>query len=127
MGLMDNKYMMIGAAAAGVAVVYLAYKGAGKVVEAAGDVAQAINPLNNQNVINQGFESVYRTLTGSTASPGSDFYDATHGGALDITSDQNFIYKSAAGAVDTAAWGAGQIAELLDPRNLAKQLEDYFK
>lgn len=127
MGLMDNKYMMIGAAAAGLAVVYLAYRGAGKVVEAAGDAAQAVNPFNNQNVINQGFEYLYREFTGSTGNPGSDFYDATHGGALDITSDQNFIYKGAVGAVETAAWGAGQAVELLDPRNIAKQIEDYFK
>lgn len=127
MGLMDNKYMMIGAAAAGVAVVYLAYKGAGKVAGAVGDAAQAINPLNNNNIINQGFVSFYQALTGSTGTPGGDFFDATHGGALDVASDEFVVKKTAGDFAKMNVWAAGQAVELLDPRNIAKEIEEWLK
>jgi hypothetical protein len=124
---MEKKYMLLGAVVAGLVVGYGIYRGAGKAVEVVKDAAEAVNPFNNDNVINQGFEYLYRELTGSEGNPGSDFYDATHGGALDITSDQNFIYKGAEDTVKITAWGAGQVVDLLDPRNIAKRLEDWFK
>jgi hypothetical protein len=164
---MEKKYMLLGAVVAGLVVGFGIYRGAGKVVEVAKDAAEAVNPFNNDNVINQGFEYLYRELTGSEGNPGSDFYDATHGGALDITSnknfinqgaegfyraltgskasigsdlydathggalditsDQNFIYKGVQDTAKITAWGAGQVVDLLDPRNIAKRLEDWFK
>jgi hypothetical protein len=78
----DNKYLMIGAAAAGLALAYMVTKGAGKVVDMVGDAAQAINPQNNDNIINKGFTSIYQGATGSAGTIGGDFYDAFHGGVL---------------------------------------------
>lgn len=124
---MEKKYMLLGAVVAGLVVGYGIYRGAGKAVEVVKDAAEAVNPFNNDNVINQGFEYLYRELTGSEGNPGSDFYDATHGGALDITSDKNFIYKGAEDTAKMTAWGAGQVVDLLDPRNIAKRLEDWLK
>lgn len=78
-----NKHLMIGAACAGLVLGYVIYRGASKAVGVVGDVAHAINPLNNQNVINQGVTSAYQGLFNTDGSIGTDFYDALHGGALD--------------------------------------------
>ena len=95
-----NKYLVIGAATAGLALVYLSYRGASKLVDAVPDALEAINPMNNDNIINKGATSLYQMLSGSTGTIGGDFYDGTHGGALDVTSSNNFINKGM-----EAAWG----------------------
>jgi hypothetical protein len=77
-----NKYLMIGAACAGLVLAVAAKKAAGQVVETVKDAAQAINPLNEDNLINQGATSVYQAVTGSTGNIGTDLYDANHGGVL---------------------------------------------
>jgi hypothetical protein len=46
-------------------------------------VIDAINPMNNDNVINQGATSVYQAVTGSDVTIGSDLYGATHFGEYD--------------------------------------------
>lgn len=83
---MANKYLVIGAVAGGLLLAYLAAKGAGR---AATVVAQAVNPFNNDNIINQGAIGFYQAVTGSDGTIGGDFYDATHGGRLDVTSNNN--------------------------------------
>ncbi len=101
MVIANNKYMMIGAAVAGLALAYMMTRGAGKAVEAVKDAAQAINPLNNDNIINKGFTSIYQGVTGSEGTLGGDFYDATHGGMLDgivnPTSNNNIINRGVSG------------------------------
>lgn len=94
MSILDNKYMMIGAAVAGLGLAYMIYRGAEKVVDVAGDAVQAINPMNNDNIINQGAESLYRSVTGSKGTIGGDIYDVTHDGSLNPTSDNNVIYRN---------------------------------
>ena len=93
MGILDNKYLLIGAAAAGVAIVFMAKKAATAAIteipKLAAQATQAVNPLNDNNVINQGATALYQGITGSTGSIGGDIYDATHGGALDVTSSNN--------------------------------------
>jgi len=84
------RMMVTGGAVAAVVVFVLARKAAGVVGEAVG----AINPFNTDNIINQGVTSVYQTVTGSTGTIGTDIYDATHGGALDMTSKNNAAYSS---------------------------------
>lgn len=59
----------------------------------------AVNPMNNDNIINQGFTSLYQQLTGSEDTLGADIYDITHDGTLNPASDQNLAYRSA------NAWG----------------------
>jgi hypothetical protein len=93
----DNRYLYLGAIVAGLGIVYLVYRGvsavgsavshaggavvdgvvqaAGAVGDAAGAAAQAVNPLNNDNIINQGFDSAYQGITGSDGTLGSDVYD----------------------------------------------------
>lgn len=96
-----NKYLFIGAAAAGLALVYLTYRGAGALVTAMPGVLNAVNPTNNDNIFNQGATSIYQGVTGSNGTIGGDFYDGTHGGALDVTSGNNFINQGM-----ESAWGA---------------------
>lgn len=75
---MMNKNVMIGAAVAGLVLGYLIYnsagKIAGKVVDAAGEALNAVNPLNNENVISQGANSVYQKVSGSPNTPETDLY-----------------------------------------------------
>lgn len=86
----DNKYLLMGAAVAGLALAYVVYRTGSK-------VATALNPMDSNNIINQGVTGFYQAVTGSTGSIGTDIYDATHGGGLDITSDNNFIYNGVSG------------------------------
>ena len=93
MALLTNKYALIGAACAGLGIAFMLYKGVKKVGGLVEEGVEAINPLNNDNIINQGAVSLYQAMTGSQGTPGGDFYDGTHGGAIDITSSHNFIYQ----------------------------------
>jgi hypothetical protein len=77
-----NKYLIIGAACAGVVLAFAAKKAAVQAVETVKDVAYAVNPLNEDNVINKTVTSVYQSATGSTGTIGTDLYDANHGGVL---------------------------------------------
>lgn len=43
------------------------------------EVGQAVNPTNPDNVINQGFNSVYKSVTGSEGTLGTDLADFFHG------------------------------------------------
>jgi len=66
------------AIAAAVVVVggwYLKKK-AGETIQ---EVGQAVNPTNPDNVINQGFNSVYQSVTGSEGTLGTDLADFFHG------------------------------------------------
>jgi len=90
--LVTNKYVVIGAGIALCVSLYLAKRSA----DAVGKGLDAINPVDPNNIINQAAESLYQTISGSSGTIGGDFYDATHGGSLDITSSNNY----AASAVD---------------------------
>lgn len=56
-------------------VWYLAHK----TKQAAKEVAQAVNPLNQDNIFNTGFDAVYQSLTGSKDTLGADIADWIHG------------------------------------------------
>ena len=43
------------------------------------EAANAVNPTNPDNVINQGFNSVYQSVTGSRGTLGTDLADFFHG------------------------------------------------
>lgn len=89
---MQNKHwLLIGAGAAAVVVLALVAR---KGVIVAADAAQAINPLNNDNVINRGFTSVYQTVTGSEGTLGTDIYDFTHPEAAAGTNPINGAFTS---------------------------------
>lgn len=47
----------------------------GAVVGAVGDAAQAVNPLNNDNVINVAATGLFQSITGSKESIGGAIYD----------------------------------------------------
>lgn len=68
-----DKKMLLGIAA--LIGGYLLYRKASGVV---GTAAQAINPANPENIINQGATSVYQSVTGSSGSIGGDIYDLLH-------------------------------------------------
>ncbi len=120
-----NRYMVIGAGVAGLAIVFLAYRGAGKAVALVGDAAQAINPLNNDNIINQGANGTYQWFTGSTGSIGSDTYDALNGGALDVTSDKNIVYRAQTSAYQAVTGSKGSIGT--DIYDGVEAVENWFK
>ena len=92
-----NKYVLVGAAAAGLVLGFVIYKKAGAVAEVAGDVAQAVNPFNNANVFNTGFENLFEGVTGTgiedVLTPGS--FDPTSGNNLvNRAFEQSWLYKS---------------------------------
>lgn len=70
----ENKFVLIGVAVAGLGLYFVAKKASG----AAGKALDAINPMNNDNIINQGATSIYQAVTGSTGTIGGDIYDITH-------------------------------------------------
>ncbi len=92
--MVEKKYLIVGAAAAGLVLAYLVYRGAGAAVEAVGDAAQAINPLNNENIINRGFHSWYDSVTDGEGTLGGDIYDVVHGGVFDPSSANNIVYRN---------------------------------
>ena len=122
---MVNKYMVIGAAAAGLALVFIVYKGAGKAAELVGDAAQAINPLNNENIINRAANGGYQWATGSDGSIGTDLWDAVHGGALDVTSDKNPASRAAEGTYGAVTGSTGSIGS--DIYDAVDSVEKWFK
>lgn len=99
----------------GVAVgIYLLYRTLNKAGEVAGDVVDAINPLNSENIFYSGVNNIGALLTGNDDfSLGAAVYDAEHAGYFDYfspfgtlkliadktpdavkpTSDQNMIYQ----------------------------------
>ena len=86
--------LIIGAGAvAAVVAIWLAKKTATVAVDVVKTAATAINPFNNDNIINQGFNGLYTAATGSDSTLGSDVYDVTHNGTLNPTSDNNIINK----------------------------------
>jgi hypothetical protein len=84
--LEENKLLLIGMAVALIGGYFLVKKG----VPAA---LNAVNPLNNNNVINQAATAAYQDITGSTGTIGTDIYDVTHDGTLDPTSTNNILYR----------------------------------
>lgn len=120
-----NKYMIVGAAAAGLALAFIVYKGAGKAVELVGDAAHAVNPLNNNNIINQGATGTYQWLTGSTGTIGTDTYDALHGGALDPASDKNYLSRTAEGTYKVVTGSTGSIGS--DVYDAVDAVENWLK
>lgn len=42
------------------------------------DIAEKIDPLNDNNIFNEWFEKAYKKITGSDQDLGSDLYDLTH-------------------------------------------------
>lgn len=75
-----NKYVLVGAAAAGLVLGYAIYKSAGKAVEAIGDGLHAINPLNDHNIISEASDSIYRAAGGKT-DPANDLFWWLNGGS----------------------------------------------
>jgi len=52
------------------------------VADIAPEAAQAVNPVNNDNIFNRAFESLYQAVTGSDQSPGADLYDLLEGDSI---------------------------------------------
>lgn len=95
----DNKYLIIGAAVAGLALAYMIKKKAqdaadklGQLAKDAADAAaraaQAINPFNNDNVINQEVTREYQDITGSNGTIGTDLYDLNHNAQTPLPASQ---------------------------------------
>lgn len=61
--------LYIGGAIAGVALLWYLKHKAGQAVTQA---AQAVNPTNQNNIFNQGFNTLYQDVTGSKGSLGTD-------------------------------------------------------
>ena len=69
--------VLVGVGVAVVAVWYMK-QGASALVDGVSSAANAINPLKNNNIINQGATSAYQYVTGSKGSIGGDVYDFLH-------------------------------------------------
>lgn len=72
----DFEFKIILALVAVVAVGYVVYRAKDAAGDAAAAVARALNPFNNDNIINRGATSVYQAVTGSEGTIGTDIYDA---------------------------------------------------
>lgn len=49
---------------------------------AAVETGDAINPVNDDNIFNRGFNAVWQKVTGSPESFGADMYDLVHEGTI---------------------------------------------
>lgn len=63
----------------GVAALVIGWYVRRQTIETAKEVAQAVNPVNPDNVINAWFEDAYQRVTGSERTPGGDLYHWLHG------------------------------------------------
>ena len=83
----QEELLLVGVGIALVAVYYI-QKGASTavsaVVDGAGAVAQAVNPINDQNIFNQGATAVFQKTTGSNDTIGGSIYNFFHGDAGDV-------------------------------------------
>lgn len=70
----DTEEKLLIAAALGVGVIWLVRQ----FPNAVSATADALNPANPDNIINQGATAAYQGVTGSTGTIGGDIYDATH-------------------------------------------------
>ncbi|MGZ3319660.1 MAG: hypothetical protein ACXU9C_01625 [Xanthobacteraceae bacterium] len=104
--LKTETLVMLGVA---LAAVYLVQKAGSKVVQAAKDVVPYVNPADEKNVINQGVQSLYQAVTGSTGTIGGDIYDVTHDGSLNPTSENNVINRGAESLWRSATGSTGTI------------------
>lgn len=82
-GDFEIKLIVVGVGLCGLAFVL--YKAGGL----AGDALEAVNPLNNDNIINRGVTSVYQGATGSDQTMGADLYDLTHPAAAQTSAGAN--------------------------------------
>jgi hypothetical protein len=80
----DVKLIAAGAVVLGIGAWWLQKRGA--------DVLSAIDPTNNDNVINHAFTDAYQGITGSNGTLGADLYDITHNGTFNPTSPNNILY-----------------------------------
>lgn len=67
-----KQYLTLAAVLAGGYVAYKAYTGAGEVVE-------NVNPTNRDNVFNSGFNTLYKSTTGSDGTLGTDLAEVFSG------------------------------------------------
>lgn len=116
-----NKHLMIGAAAAGLVLGYAAWKGAG---QAAAAVGNAVNPLNDQNIINQGATGFYRLIADSDGTIGTDLYDAVHNGTFNPASTNNLIYRAHTSAYQTVTGSDGTIGT--DAYDAVEAIKNWF-
>lgn len=63
----------------GMGVIWLTKSSLKEAKEVAMEMAPHINPVDESNIFNRGFESVWHAITGSDQSPGADIYDWIHG------------------------------------------------
>ena len=77
---MDNsKFVLIGVGIGAAVIAALVLRKAGGVAgDALANAANAINPFNNDNIINRAFTDLYQGVTGSDDTLGGDIYDITH-------------------------------------------------
>lgn len=68
-----NNQQFIALGVAGALVIWLASRKAAQ-------VANAVNPMNPENVINRGAEAVFTQVTGSEQAPGAALYGVLKGG-----------------------------------------------
>lgn len=92
----STQLVIIAAGLGGLAFVL--YRGGARVVQAAGDAANAINPLNDQNVFASSVDKVGAKLSGDSSwSLGTWIYDVTHPAApADTASAPALNYASPA-------------------------------
>ncbi len=96
MKLPGENVLMLAAVAAAVAVAWYAKSKAVEVI--AQDIVPALTPWDQRNLANRAANGLYTGATGSTGTIGTDLWEATHGGPLDITSGNNVISRGVNGA-----------------------------
>lgn len=75
---MSLKGDVIAIGVAGVVLIAASWLAKRKLTQAGSAAANAVNPFNNDNVINQGAQSIWQAVTGSTGTIGGDIYDYFH-------------------------------------------------
>ena len=116
-----NKHLIIGAAAAGLVLGFAIWKGAGK---AAAAVGEAVNPMNDQNLVNQGANAFYRLIADSDGSIGTDLYDAVYNGTFNPASTNNLIYRAQTSSYQAITGSQGSIGT--DAYDAVESVKNWF-
>jgi hypothetical protein len=115
--LKEDVLIVAGVAVAVLALAYYVKRKAGQIIP---EVAPLLNPFDDRNIAYTSTNSFLGLLAGQKDfSIGVAAYDATHGGALDVASENNAAYR-------TANWAWEKVGVLDKDETIGTKIYDWL-